>query len=298
MKKPANKRVLFFLLITPVLLVIQLSIGLFIFSNFQSIERSEAEETKIDTYLRTNTKYISHAESAQRGYLLTGDPKYLETYKSDLEEREKNEEYLTTLPIAVQTSAAIKDLEHISKIKLNQMALSIKFYNSGKKDSAVELIKNNTAKLMMDSIRKSTTAMRDQITNTLNDKKSKERYLFMSFLCLIAALILFNLFLVWYTYKKLKSYTENLEHLINSLEDTNGRMRNYLFMSYHDLKTPLRGISGFAQLLKKKFDHHLDNEEKEYISYITDNVKLMDKTINQMREKYLIEPDSDKANIN
>jgi len=94
--------------------VLQFGIGLFIYGNIQSISKSEERDNKIDTYLRTNSKFISNAESAQRGYLLTGIEKYLETYNTDLEEIKKNEEYFNTLPDDVK-NADISNIRQVSK---------------------------------------------------------------------------------------------------------------------------------------------------------------------------------------
>jgi CHASE3 domain sensor protein len=279
------------------MLVLQLAIGIFIFKNVQNISRTEEDQNKIDTYLRTNTKYISNAESAQRGYLLTGSKSYLETFKTDQEEISKNEKYFSKLPVEFN-SAEVRDLQRLSANKLSEMQLTITLYNAGSADQALSVVKEGSGKLMMDSIRNSTKGLRAQIAGVVTNKKNTERHLFILFLWLICLLIVFNLFLVWYSYKKLKSYTENLEHLVYSLEDANDRMRNYTFMSYHELKTPLRGISGFAQLLKKKVDPQLGEEEKEYIEYIRENVKQMDLTISKMRSRYLVEPADDKINAN
>ena len=172
--------------------------------------------------------------------------------------------------------------------------MTIQLFKTHDKDSALAIVNTGRGKILMDTLRKRTTTIRDHISGELNSRKNEERYLFIMFLILIAVMVFFNLFLVWYTYKVFKQYTENMEHLIDSLEEANERMKRFNDMSYHELKTPLRGIGGFAQLLKKKFAHQLDNEESEYIEYITENVKLMDKTINDMRDKYLAEPGSNK----
>ncbi len=292
-KRLSRRRVLLFLLVTPLLLLLQFCIGLFIFFNLQTINKKEIQQTRLDTYLRTNTKYISNAESAERGYLLTGNKKYYDTYKVDMDELKKNEDYFNTLPAELKTDE-ISNIQSVSKSKLEEMGLTIKLFRNHEKDSALAVENNENGKILMDTLRKRTTTIRDHISGELNSRKNEERYLFILFLTLIAVLICFNLFLVWYTYKVFKQYTENMEHLIDSLEGANERMKRFNDMSYHELKTPLRGIGGFAQLLKKKFAHHLDNEESEYLDYITDNVKLMDKTINDMRDKYLAEAGSDE----
>ena len=82
MAKLSHKRVLLLLIITPLLLVIELVIGFLVYTNIQSANKTEATNAKLDLYLRTNSKYISYAGSAQRGYLLTGETKFRDKIRS------------------------------------------------------------------------------------------------------------------------------------------------------------------------------------------------------------------------
>jgi CHASE3 domain sensor protein len=285
--KLSHKRVLLLLIITPLLLAIELVIGFLVYTNIQRANETEARNAKLDLYLRTNTKYISYAESAQRGYLLTGETKYRDSINFDFSEAKKNEEYYSTLPNEVKT-ANISAIQATSRHKMERINLTIALYDAGKKDSALAIVKTGVGNKMMDSIRAASTAMRTELADQVSRQRKSEIYLFSLFLGLIAVLIFFNLFLVWYTYRKFSQYTESLEQMVTSLQEANDRMAQYTAQSYHELKTPLRNINGFAQLLRRRhISAAAGSDEDEFITQITDGVKQMNQTINDMRSKYL-----------
>jgi len=291
MAKLSHRNLLLLLLITPLLLVIELLIGYAIYSNIQNINREETKNTKLEAYLRTNSKYISYIESAQRGYLLTGDKKFRDIINNALDEIRKNHEYYDTLPADIK-GRDISKIQTLSEQKLTEMKLTLRLADAGHKDSALAVVNTGVGKVLMDSLRAASTAMRNGFTDQVAMHKKHENYLFSLFLGLIATLFFFNLFLVWYTYRKFLEYTRHLEQTVSSLRDANERMGQYTAMSYHELKTPLRNISGFAQLLQKKYSNTGEgSEENEYVHYITDGVRQMNQTINDMRGKYLGEPD-------
>jgi CHASE3 domain sensor protein len=290
MAKLSHRSILSLLLITPVLLVIELAIGYGIYRNIQSTNQAEEKNSRLDLYLRTNTKYISHIESAQRGYLLTGDSKFKDSINSDRNEVRKNEFYYDTLPADIK-SLDISGIQMLSRRKLAEMALTIKLSDEDDMDSALAIIKTRAGVKMMDSLRAATTSMRNQFAAQVTMHKARQNYLLSLFLGLITALFFFNLFLVWYTYRKFLDHTRDLEGMVASLRDANERMGQYTAASYHELKTPLRNISGFAQLLKRRYSHADDSsEENQFVQYITDGIKQMNQIINDMRGKYLDRP--------
>jgi len=73
---------------------------------------------------------------------------------------------------------------------------------------------------------------------------------------------------------------EELKHYI----DSNLQLESFAFLASHDLKTPLRTISSFSQLLKDRANRKLSDEEKQYLDFIISGSQSMDRLIEDLLE--------------
>lgn len=69
-----------------------------------------------------------------------------------------------------------------------------------------------------------------------------------------------------------------------SLEASNKELEQFAYIASHDLQEPLRIISSFAQLLDLKHTQRLNDEAKEYISFIIDGAKKMQNLVRGLLE--------------
>ena len=78
---------------------------------------------------------------------------------------------------------------------------------------------------------------------------------------------------------ELTEYKAQLEHMVtkrtSELEMSNKELEAYSYSIAHDLRSPLRAITSFSQILSEDADKKLDDEEKEYLSRIINAGKLM-----------------------
>lgn len=71
--------------------------------------------------------------------------------------------------------------------------------------------------------------------------------------------------------KDLSTKNQELRKYIES----NGELENFAYIASHDLQAPLRTISSFTGLLKRKIDDRINAEEQDYMNFIIDATKNM-----------------------
>ncbi len=92
---------------------------------------------------------------------------------------------------------------------------------------------------------------------------------------------------------KLKELNENLEKIVakrtKELEETSRKnakfareLEEVIYVASHDLKTPLRAITGFSQFLHEDFSDKLGREGQLYLTRLIEAVKRMDKLLDDL----------------
>lgn len=83
-------------------------------------------------------------------------------------------------------------------------------------------------------------------------------------------------------YHTLNEIRKQLETSVASLNFTNAKLEHYAYVASHDLKEPLRNLTSFAQMIQEEQHKKLNKETKEYLRYIIDNAKVMEKLISDL----------------
>jgi PAS domain S-box-containing protein len=74
---------------------------------------------------------------------------------------------------------------------------------------------------------------------------------------------------------ELKKAEEELQKKSAELTRSNLELRHFAYIASHDLQEPLRAISGFTELLAKRYRGKLDERADKYIGFITDGTSRM-----------------------
>jgi PAS domain S-box-containing protein len=107
------------------------------------VELSQAQSLVID------------AETGQRGFLYTGDPKYLEPYDLAVSQIDPHIDRFAELTADnPHQQARVPQLRILAHAKLNELAQTIALYQAGKKDDAKALVISDRGLFLMNDIRK------------------------------------------------------------------------------------------------------------------------------------------------
>ncbi|WP_187177960.1 PAS domain-containing protein [Algoriphagus sp. AK58] len=84
--------------------------------------------------------------------------------------------------------------------------------------------------------------------------------------------------------KSLQKLNEELEAKVKALAISNLELEQFAFVASHDLQEPLRMISSFMGLLKRKYGDKLDEKADQYIQFAIGGAKRMQRIILELLE--------------
>jgi PAS domain S-box-containing protein len=82
----------------------------------------------------------------------------------------------------------------------------------------------------------------------------------------------------------LAAQAEELTRVNQALERSNMELQQFAYVASHDLQSPLRSVSGFVQLLQRRYDAQLDAQAREWIQGAADGAKRMNRLIRDLLE--------------
>ena len=82
--------------------------------------------------------------------------------------------------------------------------------------------------------------------------------------------------------KIIEENSGTLARRIKELKRSYEELEQFSYVASHDLKSPLRTISNFAQLLKRRYSGQLDRTADEYIEYIVSGTMQMHRIISDL----------------
>lgn len=144
---------------------------------------------------------LEEAETGQRGYLLTGNNRYLESYERGVKQLPK---LLDTINRATDKDSVmitgISRIRELSTLKLDELAETIELYDSGRSAAALRLVQTDRGQQFMEQLRSEISTLSDSLAiqrdaadaRVLNGNTSVKRWALLTVLALIVSVAFFT----------------------------------------------------------------------------------------------------------
>ncbi|MFK8102691.1 MAG: ATP-binding protein [Saprospiraceae bacterium] len=131
----------------------------------------------------------------------------------------------------------------------------------------------------------------NQKIDFLQQEKANQK-LRISLLLILCFIALSSVALIFYFFHKKKKSNRIIQQKNKELEkyiSSNMQLENFAYIASHDLKTPLRTIVSFTQLLRRKMKNNLGEAETDYLNHIITGAKEMTVLIEDLLSYAMIE---------
>ncbi|MFZ0814706.1 MAG: CHASE3 domain-containing protein [Candidatus Sulfotelmatobacter sp.] len=282
-------------------LMILLGIGML---SFQSTLREEEDRGWVThTYLTVESVEqilidITQAETGQRGYILTGDEKYLKPFEDNARKVHQDaEEFRQLTSDNPRQQAAIQHLESRLAARLSGLNLRLEIRKQrGLLAGAEAVASGDNGDELMQGIRGQIGEMRYTEEQLLAGRLSVAAAAARKVKAIIvvgnvlALLILLAAGFVIHretgrrnlAEQDLKHINERLESRTMELSETNHELESFSYSVAHDLRAPLRQISGYSSVLSKDHGPGLDAEVRRYLEKIDEGARKMGRLVDDL----------------
>jgi signal transduction histidine kinase len=241
---------------------------------------------------------ITQAETGQRGYMLTGQVRYLELYQAGANQVRQDLKELPDL-IADNPSEreAITKLDPLIASRLAELAAGIEVRKrSGLLAGVQAVTRANNGEKWMGQIATQIAEMRHTesrlLSSRLETAAASTRKIKLVIACgnsLAILILLVKGFVIhWETGKRnlaersLKLSNERLERRTTELAETNVELESFAYSVAHDLRAPLRHIAGYSGVLVQDYGPRLDAEGLRCLEKITSCAQKMGRLVDEL----------------
>lgn len=290
-------------------------------SQTQKSSEEALEAARLNNRALLLVNLVQDAETGQRGYLLTGEEKYLAPFKRAEAVIHLQFQSITGDLAKIGISEVmVNRLKRLVDDKLAEMQSTIDLKTAGRDGDAIAVIQTDAGQRAMDEIRKIMTRI-EAVTGSISFQRGvaladATRWLLISIAggaVLLVALVGGAVYLAAAHARQLDAarralaeQNETLEERIRErtqfLERANRELQSYSYIVGHDLRAPLVNIMGFTaeleraaavfamerpheardQLSEKAAREAVDVDIPEALGFIRSSMKRMDDLINEI----------------
>jgi signal transduction histidine kinase len=266
-----------------------LACGLLIFITGSSVylaRSSQARGELVNSALRVETKIwyllstVRIAESGQRGYLLTGDPEYLDSYRIATAAIGPAIAGMNLPIIDPAQHQAIAEMEPLIALKFAELDETIRLYDAGQREEAMALVRKGAGRDLMTEIRARSLQMLETEQHILDVRSSNASSTTEWLLAvnLLGLMLIIALSVVIVT----RRLAETELTYVHELERSNQELDDFAHIASHDLKEPLRGLFNHAAFLLEDYQDKIDEDGVRRLNRLGTLCQRMERLINDL----------------
>src|SRR3984893_1313748 len=282
-------------------LIVLACIGALSFLN--EVRNDEDREWVRHTYLvvgklQTVRIDITQAETGQRGFMLTGQDRYLKLYGAGVNQvRQDMTELRDLTSDNPRQQEAIQRLNPFMAASVAELDVGIEVRKRSGLLAGVEAVtRANNGEKWMGQIAAQIGEMRQTETQLLSRRldtaAASARKIKVVIVCGNALAILILLVAGFVIHREtsrrnraeqnLKHVNERLERRTADLSETNIELESFAYSVAHDLRAPLRHIAGYSNVLVQDYGPQLDEEGLRYLGKIGDGAQEMGRLVDDL----------------
>jgi signal transduction histidine kinase len=225
---------------------------------------------------------VGAGESGQRGYLLTGDPAYLDAYSAAANTVMPKIAELKNEMIDNAQQRALAEMEPLVARKFAELAETIRLYDAGDRAASLALVRTGVGRDLMTEIRARTVKLMEGEQRLLIARSSVSasggRWLLgvnLIGFALIVVLAAISVLVIRRLAEKELAY-------IGDLERSNQELDDFAYIASHDLKEPLRGLANHASFLLEDYRDKIDEDGVRRLNRLGQLCQRMERLINDL----------------
>jgi signal transduction histidine kinase len=247
----------------------------------QSANEMVRRTLRIESKLLVMLSAVRDAESGQRGYLLTGDPQYLETYRNATHAIGPAIADLKQTITNPAQQKALAEIQPLIERKFAELDETVRLYNASDDAAALALVRSNVGFGLMTDIRARTINMTEEERRLFSARASQSAWAngwLLAVNIIGLALIVMTALAILF----IGRLAEKEIVYVGDLERSNQELDDFAYIASHDLKEPLRGLFNHATFLLEDYKDKIDEDGVRRLTRLGLLCQRMERLINDL----------------